>query len=195
MKLRCPYCSCVYGPEPRSKCPNCGKMMIVPDALRKTPRPKKTFARRERQAGGAPAGGMAARGSFMQKPVMMLVMMGVMAGLGLLLMGRAGGRARRFAGSSLVRKATAEVNAMHTALERFHADCGRCPTTQEGILALITNPDLERWGGPYVSLIRRDPWHHPYVYEVRGNRGIVSSMGPDGKPNTPDDVRPDATSP
>lgn len=37
-------------------------------------------------------------------------------------------------------------------------------------------------------VIRVDPWHRPYQYEGQPDRYSLRSLGPDGKPNTPDDV-------
>ena len=41
----------------------------------------------------------------------------------------------------------------------------------------------------YLSrVIRVDPWHRPYQYDGQPDRYSLRSLGPDGKPNTPDDV-------
>lgn len=41
----------------------------------------------------------------------------------------------------------------------------------------------------YLSrVIRVDPWHRPYRYEGQQDRYSLRSVGPDGKPNTPDDI-------
>src|SRR6185312_3378444 len=37
-------------------------------------------------------------------------------------------------------------------------------------------------------VIRVDPWHRPYQYEGQPDHYSLRSLGPDGKPNTPDDV-------
>ena len=39
-----------------------------------------------------------------------------------------------------------------------------------------------------VRVIRVDPWHRPYQYEGQPDRYSLRSLGPDGKPNTPDDI-------
>ena len=39
-----------------------------------------------------------------------------------------------------------------------------------------------------ARVIRVDPWHRPYQYEGQQDRFSLRSLGPDGKPNTPDDV-------
>jgi hypothetical protein len=37
-------------------------------------------------------------------------------------------------------------------------------------------------------VIRVDPWHRPYQYDGQQDRYSLRSLGPDGKPNTPDDI-------
>jgi len=39
-----------------------------------------------------------------------------------------------------------------------------------------------------ARIIRIDPWHRPYEYEGTRTSFVLRSSGPDGKPNTPDDV-------
>jgi len=39
-----------------------------------------------------------------------------------------------------------------------------------------------------TRVIRVDPWHRPYKYEGQPDHYSLRSLGPDGKPNTPDDV-------
>jgi hypothetical protein len=39
-----------------------------------------------------------------------------------------------------------------------------------------------------TRVIRVDPWYRPYQYEGQQDRYSLRSLGPDGKPNTPDDV-------
>lgn len=39
-----------------------------------------------------------------------------------------------------------------------------------------------------TRVIRVDPWHRPYQYDGQEDRYSLRSLGPDGKPNTPDDV-------
>jgi hypothetical protein len=37
-------------------------------------------------------------------------------------------------------------------------------------------------------VIRLDPWGNPYKYQGQSDRFLLSSVGPDGKENTPDDI-------
>ena len=39
-----------------------------------------------------------------------------------------------------------------------------------------------------TRVIRVDPWHRPYQYDGAQDRFSLRSLGPDGKPNTPDDI-------
>jgi len=87
--------------------------------------------------------------------------------------------------------AAREVDVLRTAVERFRADCGRYPTTEEGLVALISNPDLDGWDGPYVTMVKRDPWTNHYVYACSGTNVALLSCGPDAQPNTADDILPD----
>lgn len=54
-----------------------------------------------------------------------------------------------------------------TALIRYQIDCGRFPTTDEGLNALIQAPaEQSAWKGPYLEGARGplDSWGRPYRY-------------------------------
>jgi general secretion pathway protein G len=79
------------------------------------------------------------------------------------------------ASSELARLTAAryDVTSIQTALGVFAVDCGRYPTTSEGIAALIncpTNISSGRWRGPYLdpAKIPTDPWGDVYVYRCPG---------------------------
>jgi len=85
--------------------------------------------------------------------------------------------------------AQTDVATYSSALQMFRLDCGRYPTTEEGLEALRTAPsDVQgKWRGPYVEKdIHPDPWGHPYHYAYPGTGGKdtfeVSSYGADGQP-------------
>ena len=71
---------------------------------------------------------------------------------------------------------------------------GRYPTTEEGLNALLKAPEgtEDRWAGPYVRDIPKDPWGNEYQYAFPATRSRdaydIWSMGPDGKNNTDDDI-------
>jgi general secretion pathway protein G len=88
--------------------------------------------------------------------------------------------------------ARAELAMLEAALDAFERDCGRPPSADEGLAALVSRPPgLDRWNGPYVRRVTYDPWGTPYVYQLttRPTRpGVVWSAGPDGREYTGDDV-------
>lgn len=63
-------------------------------------------------------------------------------------------------------------------LNMFSNDCGRLPTTAEGLHALITCPtniSSKLWKGPYLeSPDLRDPWGYDYVYRYPGDHNTNS---------------------
>ena len=80
--------------------------------------------------------------------------------------------------------AKAQVELLGQTLDAFRLDVGRYPTTQEGLGALITNPSVEKWDGPYLkkNAVPKDPWDKSYVYQCPGTHGEYDlySYGPDG---------------
>ncbi len=81
--------------------------------------------------------------------------------------------------------AKAQIELLGQALDQFRLDTGRYPTTQEGLNALMINPGIERWDGPYLKKsLPDDPWGRPYVYQSPGTHGEYDllSYGRDGMP-------------
>jgi general secretion pathway protein G len=78
---------------------------------------------------------------------------------------------------------------LQSALAAFAADNARYPTTSEGLNALLENPGLPTWKGPYIKRLRNDPWGNPYRYTPPAAPPTLSSDGPDALPNTPDDIK------
>ena len=83
-----------------------------------------------------------------------------------------------------------ELNILRAAVELFQRDCRRYPREEEGFWALLVNPGNTSWDGPYVNVVKRDPWRNPYRYIVTSNAVTVASNGPDGEPDTADDLSP-----
>lgn len=101
-----------------------------------------------------------------------------------------------------------------TALDTYRLNLGRYPTEQDGNLnALITKPNYEnprlgeKWQGPYLKpgTQLEDPWGYPLRYEAVDKSLVTDetqsgppyklfSVGPDGQPETDDDITlmPDA---
>jgi general secretion pathway protein G len=96
-----------------------------------------------------------------------------------------------------------------TALDSYRLNLGHYPTEQEGGLdALLKKPSFEKesmgdkWTGPYLKpgTVLDDPWGNKIRYELADrsspdadkNGGLpykLFSVGPDGQPDTDDDVK------
>jgi general secretion pathway protein G len=98
-----------------------------------------------------------------------------------------------------------------TALDTYRLNLGHYPTEQEGGLdALLKKPTFEsesmgeKWAGPYLKpgTTLEDPWGHKIRYELADttsgsndnekNGGLpykLFSCGPDGLPDTDDDIK------
>jgi general secretion pathway protein G len=93
-------------------------------------------------------------------------------------------------------KAAADVSAFRTALLTYQLNCGMLPTNDQGLKALWSRPTAEpvpaQWSAIFSEDQTMDPWGHPYQYRNPGrhNPGSydVFSMGPDGLPDTDDDI-------
>jgi hypothetical protein len=86
---------------------------------------------------------------------------------------------------NLVKRTVAidELNAIAHALEAFRQERGFFVVSDK-------HPVLIDYLSPHylARVIRVDPWHNPYHYQGEHDRFSVRSAGPDGKPNTTDDI-------
>lgn len=103
----------------------------------------------------------------------------------------------KFAGRTEQARNTAaqsQIATFGTALDAYEVDNGRYPQGKNGLNDLVAQPrDATNWKGPYMkSDIPNDPWGHPYIYECPGKHNTsgydISSMGPDGRSGTDDDI-------
>ena len=103
-----------------------------------------------------------------------------------------------------------DIPRIRKALDKFKKDCGRYPTTAEGLKVLVdkpASPDIAaKWKGPYLDDPEqlKDPWDNTYLYEyhekkVRRGAKVVKepvfkvwSAGPDGQKGTGDDYPTEA---
>lgn len=80
-----------------------------------------------------------------------------------------------------------QMKNIEEALKSFKFDNGMYPTTEEGLEALLKNPDPEKYtnyaptGYLESKRLPRDPWKHPYVYLNNGGEIDIISLGADGK--------------
>lgn len=79
--------------------------------------------------------------------------------------------------------ATDELSTIAKALSEFRRERGHFVVAdKESVLIDHLSPKY------LTRVIRLDPWHRPYHYEGQQDRYLLRSLGPDGKPNTPDDI-------
>jgi general secretion pathway protein G len=112
--------------------------------------------------------------------LLVLVILGVLA---VLVVPRFTGTAER----AKKQAASTQIETFKMALGRFEVDCGKFPTTDEGLKALIEQPSsVKGWQGPYLDSVAvpRDPWGNPYMYRQPGTHRPdfydVYSTGTDG---------------
>jgi hypothetical protein len=79
--------------------------------------------------------------------------------------------------------ATSDLDTIATALKDFHRERGAFVVSdKESVLIDYLSPQY------LTRVIRVDPWHRPYQYDGAQDHYSLRSLGPDGKPNTPDDI-------
>ena len=88
-------------------------------------------------------------------------------------------------GRARLKAAGLQLQTVSAQVEVFMADTGRYPTVQEGLRALVVEPEgAEGWAGPYVrdEKALTDPWGRALRYAIDAdNRYVVSTLGADGK--------------
>ncbi|CAL4869730.1 Type II secretion system protein G (plasmid) [Asticcacaulis sp. MM231] len=80
--------------------------------------------------------------------------------------------------------ATLQLDTTSASLEMFKDDTGRFPTQEEGLGALVADPGIEGWLGPYLKSAKsvNDPWGHPITYAISADGAVsITSLGADGK--------------
>ena len=86
-------------------------------------------------------------------------------------------------------KAQQDIRVLESALQMYKLDNFYYPSTQQGLVALVTKPSGDpearnyRAGG-YLPRLPKDPWGNPYQYLQPGNKGEFDlyTLGADGKP-------------
>jgi len=204
MKYRCPYCKHVLGEEPLAICPNCKKGIKIPEHLKESVDKIVEEKEREKPAEEARRKIVLSPGVFVvTSPVLPIMIIILLVAGGILMHVRCKSPEQypspAFTDAKTIEErlkkeafdnTTAEIGNLRLALEVFKRDTGRYPKTEEGLIALINRPGLYAWKGPYVTLIKSDGWKHPYNYSCSNETIRLSSSGPDGIPDTADDIIP-----
>ncbi len=112
--------------------------------------------------------------------LVVIIVLGLLAGLvGPRLFGRVG--------QSKQATARAQIELLGAGLDQYRLDIGSYPTTAQGLEALIRNPGVPNWNGPYLKkpVIPKDSWGNPYHYRCcPGDHGDYDlwSYGADNAP-------------
>ena len=78
-----------------------------------------------------------------------------------------------------------QMESIANSLQMFKMDNGTYPTTEEGLKALVENPDAEKYPGyqkGYLEKVPVDSWKQPYIYILDETSGFdIISLGADRK--------------
>jgi general secretion pathway protein G len=107
----------------------------------------------------------------------------------LILLGAAGFGYLRYVARARVVAAKNQIEIFSVALNSYYLDCGRYPSSEQGLATLWEKPVLEpvpaHWEGPYLTKeVPRDPWDKAYEYMTPGPHGLpfgIRSLGADGR--------------
>jgi len=193
MKFRCPYCRTVFEGV-HATCPSCSKTMNIPTHLTgKTFRDRKRAKKKIRRRADLEMRQVAAREPPVgRKPMQLVIILAFMGVLAFILMGRLHVSEIKQEENRPPPQLTAdeELNILRAAVELFHRDCRRYPRATGGFWSLLTNPGNTSWNGPYVNVVKQDPWGNPYIYNITSDAVTILSTGPDGTRGTDDDMFP-----
>ena len=118
--------------------------------------------------------------------MLVVCIIGLLIGMGVKMMGSKIDEAK-------IVSAKGGVENFKTALLMYQSSTGSYPTTEQGLKALVTKPEgVRNWRAQMEPGQLIDAWNHEYVYVQPGVHNPrsydVFSPGPDGVPNTPDDI-------
>ena len=78
-----------------------------------------------------------------------------------------------------------KMNDLKKRFDMFKLDNGTYPDTEEGMEALLHNPDADKYPNyrakPYLQKIPKDSWKTPFVYIKKGDSVELISYGADRK--------------
>jgi len=120
------------------------------------------------------------RGFSLIELLVVIIILGLLAGLvGPRLFGRVG--------QSKQAAARAQIELLGAALDQYRLDVGGYPPSSVGLQALVQNPNVRDWNGPYLkkNFVPFDPWGRPYQYKCcpgDHNDYDIWSYGADGAP-------------
>jgi len=78
-----------------------------------------------------------------------------------------------------------QMSSIGNALDMFKLSNGLYPETEEGLQALVSNPDPEKYPNydntPYMKQLPKDSWHTPFNYLKTDSGYELISFGADRK--------------
>jgi general secretion pathway protein G len=87
-----------------------------------------------------------------------------------------------------------DIQSIGTQLKLYESMNGYFPTTEQGVQALVVQPDTDPKPSRWYQLFKelpKDPWHNNYNYRCPGTKNPTGydlySSGPDRVPDTADD--------
>ena len=86
-----------------------------------------------------------------------------------------------------ITRAKADIGQIENALKFYRLDNFAYPTSEQGLEALVTqpnDPNIRNWkSGGYLDRVPKDPWGNEYLYLNPGNNGEIDiyTLGADGR--------------
>ncbi|MEH6824732.1 MAG: type II secretion system major pseudopilin GspG [Motiliproteus sp.] len=99
--------------------------------------------------------------------LVVLVILGLLAGI-------SGPQVLKYLKKAKTDTARLQIADLAGGVDLFNLEIGRNPSTEEGLLALVQEPDgVSGWNGPYLKkkVLPKDPWGINYQYQSPGKEG------------------------
>ena len=91
--------------------------------------------------------------------------------------------------------AAKQIKTLKEALDIYRLHNEFYPSTEQGLVALVTKPTTppepkKYVEGGYMKIVPLDPWGNPFIYRNHGDNGHIDiiSCGPDGEEGGEDDI-------
>lgn len=121
----------------------------------------------------------------------MVIVLGIIA----MILGGAIFAMRGIGDAAKLRQVDSDFKSLQSALQMYRMNAGQYPATQQGLKALVDRPTgtpQPRQWVQVMSQVPMDPWDSEYRYQYPGSKRAndfeIISNGPDGLPNTDDDI-------